>query len=58
MCVLVDAKTNYLNNRVRNYLFLKNFVTSEGAVTHIVLYYQQLYIAQYKVSFYANNYFE
>ena len=43
---------------VRNYLFLKNYVTSEGAVSHNVLYYQQLSIARYQVSFYANNYFE
>ena len=40
------------------YLFLKNYVTSEGAVSHNVLYYQQLSIARYQVSFYANNYFE
>ena len=30
---------------VRNYLFLKNHVTSEGAVSNDVLYYQQLSIA-------------
>ena len=27
---------------VENYFFLKNYVTSEGAVSHNVLYYQQL----------------
>ena len=27
---------------VRNYIFLKSRVTSEGAVSHNVLYYQQL----------------
>ena len=43
---------------VRNYLFLKNFVTYEGAVSHNVLYCQQLSIACYQVSFYANNHFE
>ena len=43
---------------VENYFFLKNYVTSEGAVSHNVLYYQQLSIACYQVSFYANNYFE
>ena len=48
----------YLNIWVRNQLFLKNYVTSEGAVSHNVLYYQQLSIAYYQVSFYANNYFE
>ena len=43
--------------RVRNYLFLKNYVTWEGVVSHNVLYYQQLAIACYQVSF-ANIYFE
>ena len=43
---------------VRNYIFLKNFVTSEGAVSHNLLNYHQLSVARSKVSFYANNYFE
>ena len=44
---------------VRNYFFLKNYVTSEGAISHNVLYYnQQLSIAGNQVSFYSNNYFE
>ena len=43
---------------VQNYFFLKNHITSEGAVSHNVLYYQQLSIARYQVSFYANNHFE
>ena len=43
---------------VENYFFLENYVTSEGAVSHNVLYYQQLSIACYQVSFYANNYVE
>ena len=42
---------------VRNYLFLKNYVTSKGDVSHDVLYYQQLSIANYQ-SFYDNNHFE
>ena len=37
------------------YLFLINNVTSEGAVSHNVLYYQQLSIARYQVIFYVNN---
>ena len=45
------------NISVKNYFFLKNYTTSEGAVSHNVLYYQQLSIARYQVSFYANNYF-
>ena len=43
---------------VKNYFFLKNYVTSEGAGSHNVLYYQQLSIARYQVSFDANKYFE
>ena len=35
---------------------LENYVTSEGTVSHNVLYYQQLSIARYKVSFYGNNF--
>ena len=43
---------------MENYFFLENYVTSEGAVSHNVLYYQQLSFARYQVSFYSNNYFE
>ena len=43
------------NILVRKKFFLKNYVTSEGAVSHSVLYYQQLFIAHYQVSFYASN---
>ena len=46
------------NILVENYIFLENCITSEGAVSHDVSYYQQLSIACYQVSFYANNYFE
>ena len=43
---------------MRSYLFLKNNVTSEEVVSHNVLYRQQLYVAHYQVSFYANDYIE
>ena len=43
------------NILVRNYIFLKNYVTLEGAVSHNVLYYQQLSIVRYQVIFHANN---
>ena len=36
--------------------FLKNYITSEGAFCHNVLFYQPLSIAHYQVSFYGNNY--
>ena len=32
---------------VESYFFLENYVTTEGAVSHNVLYYQQLSIACY-----------
>ena len=38
--------------------FSTKCVTSEGAITHNVSYYQQLTIAPDQVSFYANNCFE
>ena len=43
---------------MENYFFLENYFTSEGAVSHNVLYHQQLPITRYQVRFYANNYFE
>ena len=42
---------------MENYFFLKNYVTSEGAVFHSVLYYQQLPITRYQARFHANKYF-
>ena len=33
---------------IKKYFFLKNYVTSDGALSHNVLYYQQLYIAHTK----------
>ena len=46
------------NILVENYFFLENYVTSEGAVSHIVLFYQPLPITRFQVRFYAHNYFE
>ena len=43
---------------VENYIFLENYTALEGAVSHNVLYYQQLPITRYQVRFYAYNYFE
>ena len=43
---------------VENYFFLKNYVTSEGAVSHNVFYYQPLPITHYQVRFFADNYFD
>ena len=46
------------SNFVENYFYLENYITSEGAVSHNVLYYQPLPITRYQDRFYANNYFE
>ena len=46
------------NILVGNYFFHKNYGTVKGTVSHNVFYYQQLSVARYQVSFYANNYFE
>ena len=43
---------------VENYFFLENYVTSEGAISHNVLYYKPLPITRYQVRFYADKYFE
>ena len=42
---------------VENYFFLENNVTSEGAVSHNVVNYQQLSITHNQVTFYAKSYF-
>ena len=46
-------------NQIRGKLLLSRYCfTSEGAVSHNVLYYQPLPITRYQVRFYANSYFE
>ena len=57
-CVLSYAWFRYLKFQIENYFFLENYVTSEGVVSHNVLYYQRLSIARNQVTFYDNNYFE
>ena len=47
-----------MKEKKQNYFFLENDVTSEGAVSHNVSYYQPLPITRYQVRFYANDYFE
>ena len=43
---------------VENYFFLENYVTSEGAASHNVLYHQAPPITCHQERLYANNYFE
>ena len=39
-----EVSKSMSNTLVENYFFLKNYVTSEGAISHNILYYQQLSI--------------
>ena len=41
--------------RMRNNLFLKNYVSSEWAYSHNVVYYQQLSITRYQLNFCSNS---
>ena len=61
VCVLMlDFETSNSKSEVSksNYFFLENYVTSEGAVSHNVSYYQQLPISHYHERFYAKKKFE
>ena len=59
---MLDFGTSNSNSTVskfkNNYFFLDNYITSEEAISHNVLYYQPLPITLYQVRFSANNYFE
>ena len=65
-CVLSDAWFRDLKfytwgleiKFVENYFFLENYGTSEGAVSHNVLYYQPHPITGNKERFCDDNYFE
>ena len=43
---------------VENNFFLENYVTSDGEISHDVVYYQPFPITRYQVRFYADDYFE
>ena len=51
---MMKEKTPLLDFWVINDLFLKNYVTSEGVVSHNILNYQQLSNARYQVGFQDN----
>ena len=55
---MLDFETSNSKSEVSksNDFFLENYVTSEGAVSHNVLYITA--ITHYQVRFYANSYFE
>ena len=61
---ILDFETSNSNSEVSKskfveyYFFLGNYFTSEGAVSHNVLYHQPLPITRNQVRFYANNYFQ
>ena len=49
---MLDFETS--NSKLEeNYFFLENYVTSKGAVSHNILYYQPLPITRYQVRFYV-----
>ena len=57
------SRLQVLNLRSRNqilgtYFFLENYIISEGAVSHNVLYHQPLPVTRYQERFNANNLFE
>ena len=54
----LHVKSQYQFKYFTEKLLLSQKLTSEGAVSLNVLYYQQLSTTPYQVSFYANNYFE
>ena len=54
-CITKCFVLNYLSEKLP---LSQNYFTSEGANSHNVLYYQQLSVARYQVSFYANKYFK
>ena len=58
---MVDFETSSSKSEIKfveNYFFLENYGTSEGAVSHDVVYHQPLPITRHQERFYANNYFE
>ena len=44
--------------QVEHYFFLEDYGTSEGTVSHDVLYHQPLPITRHQERFYAKHYFE
>ena len=57
---LLSHEVLRFQNQIRGKLLLLflNYVTSEGAVSHNVSYYQLLPLTRYQERLYANNYFE
>jgi hypothetical protein len=55
---MLDFETSKSNSNVSKSNLWKDYITLEGAVSHNVLYYQQLPITRYQVGFYAYHYFE
>ena len=53
-CLISRPQNLNLRSQIKfmeNYFLLENYATSEGAVSHNVLYYQPLPIIHYQVSF-------
>ena len=54
---MLDFETSNSKYKVSKSI-LENYVTSEGVISHIVVYHQHLPVTHYQVRFYANSYFE
>ena len=52
----LKIKFDHFSGKITSFSKTLLLHTSEGAVSHNVLYYQQLSVACSQVSFYANNY--
>ena len=60
VCVMVDFENSNSKSEVFKSIswnFLENYVTSEEAISHNILYHQPLPITHHQVRI-ANNYFE
>jgi hypothetical protein len=53
-----NSKSEVSKSKFVENLLLENYITSEGAASHNVLYYQQLPITCNQERFYSNIYFE
>ena len=58
MQVTQNKAKSHSRLRATSYFFLKKYVTSEGAVSHSVLYFNSSPLLVTKKRFYAYNYFE
>ena len=58
MNLIFQYEITFKKNNLSSLSQKLSYIASEGAVSHNLLYYQQLSIARYQASFNAKNYFE